>query len=121
MRSSKLKIKPEIHEKAWGHEEWFHNGSYCMKKLVLNKGWRCSMHFHKIKDEVFYLVKGKVLLEMGGLKLDMVVGDAIRVTPGTPHRFSGVEDSELIECSSHHKDEDSVRIELSGQYDIKKG
>ena len=35
-------------EKVWGHEEWIaNNDKYCGKKLVVKKGFRCSMHHHK--------------------------------------------------------------------------
>ena len=51
-------------EKVWGHEEWIvNNPKYCGKKLVLKKGYRCSIHKHDIKDETFYILSGTVLLE----------------------------------------------------------
>jgi hypothetical protein len=34
------------------------------------------------------------------------------------HRFSGLEDSEIIEFSTHHEDEDSYRQERSGPFDV---
>ena len=34
-------------EKVWGEEHWIVNRDYCGKKMVLNKGFRCSLHFHK--------------------------------------------------------------------------
>ena len=51
-------------QKVWGSEEWIVNRAYCGKKLILNKGFRCSMHYHKNKDETFYILKGKVLMEI---------------------------------------------------------
>jgi hypothetical protein len=36
--------------KSWGEEHWIVNGEYCGKKLVLKKGHRCSLHYHKVKD-----------------------------------------------------------------------
>ncbi len=100
--------------KAWGHEEWIVNRDYCGKKLVLRKGFRCSLHHHKIKDETFYVIKGKVMIEMDAKKYTMVPGDSILIMPNTKHRFTGVEDSEIIEFSTHHEDSDSYRDELSG-------
>jgi mannose-6-phosphate isomerase-like protein (cupin superfamily) len=104
--------------KEWGEEHWIVNGSYCGKKLVLRRGWRCSLHYHKVKDEVFYLIKGRVLLEIDGTEHVMVPGDHHRIAPGTRHRFSGIEDSEIIEFSTHHEDEDSYRVEKSGRFDL---
>lgn len=107
-------------QKVWGHEEIIVNRDYCGKKLILNKGFRCSMHHHKLKDETFYILTGKVLLEIGMKKHVMLPGDSILIKPGQKHRFTGLEDSEIIEFSTHHEDSDSYRDELSGKVDLNK-
>ncbi len=104
--------------KEWGEEHWIVNRQYCGKKLVLRRGWRCSLHYHRVKDEVFYLIKGRVLLEVDGNEHVMVPGDHHHIPPKTVHRFSGLEDSEIIEFSTHHEDEDSYRLEKSGPFDL---
>src|SRR3989344_620376 len=108
--------------KVWGSEEWIVNYDYCGKKLILKRGFRCSMHYHKKKDETFYINKGKVLMEANNKKRIMKEGDSIRITPGVKHRFTGLEDSEIIEFSTHHEDSDSYREEgmLSGKVDLSK-
>ena len=106
--------------KVWGHEEWIVNRDYCGKKLVLKKGFRCSMHHHKKKDETFYIIKGGVLMESDGKKKVMKPGDSIHIKPGCKHRFTGLKNSEIIEFSTHHEDSDSYREELSGKIDLSK-
>ena len=124
MNSSYLKIKLNKmtqHKevlKVWGHEEIIVNRDYCGKKLILNKGFRCSMHYHKLKDETFYILSGKVLLEIGMKKWIMLPGDSMLIKPGQKHRFTGLEDSEIIEFSTHHEDSDSYRDEISGKVDL---
>ena len=110
-------------EKIWGHEEWIaNNEKYCGKKLVLKKGFRCSMHHHKLKDETFYIASGKVLLEtvVDGEERKRIVtaGDIEHIKIGMWHRFTGLEDSEIFEFSTFHMDEDSYRIEDSGPADL---
>ncbi|HJN57065.1 MAG: cupin domain-containing protein [Candidatus Woesearchaeota archaeon] len=107
-------------KKEWGKEEWITNRDYCGKKLTLNKGFRCSMHYHKNKDETFYILKGRVLMETNNEKRIMLPGDSILITPNTKHRFTGLEDSEIMEFSTHHEDSDSYRDELSGKVDLDK-
>ena len=107
-------------KKEWGKEVWIVNRDYCGKKLVLNKGFRCSMHHHKNKDETFYVLKGKVLMEIGDEKHIMLPGHSILIKPNTRHRFTGLEDSEIMEFSTHHEDSDSYREELSGKVDLDK-
>lgn len=99
--------------KVWGAEYWIVNRDYCGKKLALKKGYRCSMHYHKRKDETFYVIKGKVLMELGMKKWVLNVGDAVHIPTGAKHRFTGLEDSDIIEFSTHHEDEDSYRVSES--------
>jgi len=102
--------KNKIVKKIWGSEEWIVNtDKYCGKLLNLNRGYRCSMHHHKKKDETFYVLRGKVLLEVEGKNKIMKVGDVQRILPLQKHRFTGMEDSVIIEFSTHHEESDSYR------------
>jgi len=116
-----MKLKTKIVKKAWGHEEWIWNEDYCGKLLVLKEGYQCSMHYHKVKDEVFYVIRGRVLMEKGNEKAILEPGDAVHISPGELHRFTGLTSAQIIEFSSHHSDEDSYRKSTSGKANLKKG
>ncbi len=103
--------------KVWGEEQWIVNKSYCGKKLLLKKNYQCSLHSHKEKDETFYVQSGKVAFELGAQHCVLYPGDSIYVAPGTPHRFAGIEESEIFEFSTTHKEEDSYRLTQSGHVD----
>ena len=105
-------------EKVWGKELWIVNGKYCGKKLMLKRGHRCSMHQHKNKDEVFYLIRGVILMEVDDKKWIMNPEDSVHVPQNTLHRFTGLLNSQIIEFSSHHEDEDSYRNEPSGKANL---
>ena len=51
-------------EKGWGYELiWASNDQYCGKIMVFErKGAKFSMHFHKTKDETWFVNEGKFLL-----------------------------------------------------------
>jgi quercetin dioxygenase-like cupin family protein len=103
-------------KKDWGSEEWIVNTpEYCGKRMTLNKGWQCSMHYHRIKHETFYVLTGKIKLELGEYIRILLPGDSIEIPVGMPHRFGGLEDSVFFEFSTHHEDSDSYRTEL-GRY-----
>lgn len=53
-------------------------------------------------------------MEIGGKEFTLKPGDSIHVPQNTPHRFTGLEKSEIIEFSTTHKEEDSYRSEQSG-------
>lgn len=100
--------------KLWGYERWLENNNkYCCKLLSLNKGYQCSLHYHKEKDEMFFITKGHVRLEIEDKVVHMRAGNFMRITPGSKHRFTGVEDSIIIEVSTHHDESDSYRLEKS--------
>ena len=105
-------------EKGWGYEKWIvNNERYCGKLLFFNKGKRCSWHYHKIKDEVFYLQSGLLMiyysedndLQTAQQKL-LRPGENFHVYTGLKHQMVALEDSELFEFSTQHLDSDSHRI-----------
>lgn len=112
-----VKKYPKTIEKGWGWETVLvNNDLYCGKKLHFNKGAKFSMHFHIDKDESFYVDYGRVKLTYYNLdNADMVSnilieGDSIRIPPHVPHMIEAEEETEIIETSTTHRDEDSYRI-----------
>ena len=105
--------------KGWGHEIIFENNEkYCGKLLYFIKDRKCSWHYHKIKDETFYIQSGKLLLYYGwheemSLSSSIVLkkGDYFHIPVGLKHQMQALEDTELFEFSTQHLDEDSYRIE----------
>lgn len=114
MSSSEIKFVP----KGWGFEKWIVNSEeYCGKLLYFVKGKKCSWHFHKLKDEVFYLQSGKILLKYYdeddiALAHEVILskGDKFHVYRGLRHQMIALEDTELFEFSTQHFDEDSYRV-----------
>jgi quercetin dioxygenase-like cupin family protein len=114
MTSSEIKFVP----KGWGFEKWIVNSEeYCGKLLYFVKGKKCSWHFHKLKDEVFYLQSGKILLKYydeddSALANELILnkGDKFHVYRGLRHQMIALEDTELFEFSTQHFDEDSYRV-----------
>ena len=102
-----------IISKLWGKEYWLKNNRYCTKILHLNKGHQCSLHYHKDKDEIFFIHKGLVKMEVGKRSFRMHPGDFINILPGVRHRFYGIDDSVILESSTPHSESDSYRIEVS--------
>ena len=58
---SRIRQPVHIEPKGWGREVWLANNElYCGKILEINKGKRCSLHFHKLKTESFFLRAGRL-------------------------------------------------------------
>lgn len=113
---------PERHKKGWGYEDWIANKKeYCGKLLLFEKGKKCSIHYHKLKDETFFLFSGKLKVLLSdsledyeaGKKEEIILnaGECLYIWPGRVHRMEAVEESNLMEFSTEHFEEDSYRIE----------
>ena len=107
-----------IHPKGWGYEKWIVNkDDYCGKLLHMIKGKQCSWHYHKLKDETFYLQEGKLLVRYSdeddrekAVEVIMERGDKFHVYRGLRHQMFALEDSDLFEFSTRHFEDDSYRI-----------
>ncbi len=101
--------------KMWGHEEWLVNeDEYCGKLLYVMKGKMCSMHSHPKKKETFVVLSGQVRMEVDGGLDTLSPGDIVTILPNEFHRFAGITDVKLLEISTHHDDDDVVRLTESG-------
>jgi quercetin dioxygenase-like cupin family protein len=117
-----MSLKPQICEsctipKGWGHEIIFvNNEKYCGKLLVFKQGCSFSMHYHMIKQETWYVQKGKFMFtwidtELGEKNSKVLhKGDVVTILIGMPHQLYAMEEGEIIEVSTQHFDSDSYRI-----------
>ena len=103
--------------KGWGHEIVFENNDlYCGKLLVFKKGCKFSMHYHMIKDETWYVDKGKFLYRWIDTETAEVnekflyKGDVVRQRVGQPHQLEALTDGTVFEVSTQHFDDDSYRV-----------
>lgn len=105
--------------KGWGYEYIFAtNNLYCGKLLHFSKaGNKFSMHFHKTKDESWYVQYGSFELRIINTKNGSIntkilnSGDSIRIKPLVVHQLIALEDdSEVIEVSTADSDEDNYRV-----------
>ena len=118
MANKDVVTQPEVHEKGWGRELWLVNSDlYCGKIMELSKGKRCSIHFHKLKDETFYILSGHVqmnLFENGypgePTSFAMKPGDTVHIPQQLIHQFIGLKESRILEMSTQHFESDSYRL-----------
>lgn len=114
-------MKEQVYEKSWGRETWFaNNDKYCGKLLMVRPDcWSSNgrFHYHKIKDETFFVIAGRLRLDYQDLdgifyRIEIPEGGSFRVPSGMRHRFCGSGSyCEFIEVSTKHMEEDSYRCE----------
>lgn len=104
-------------EKGWGSEEiWVTNDRYCSKFMHFNEGARFSMHFHKDKEETWYIMSGKFLikhidtLNAAVREQTLGAGQIVHNRPLCPHQVFCIEAGSILEVSTPDSVEDNYRV-----------
>ena len=102
-------------DKPWGYEiHWARTKRYVGKILHVRQGHSLSLQYHNRKDETIYVHTGRLLFESGSRETltarELGPGDAVHVRPGTVHRMTALEDTDVLEASTPELD-DVVRLE----------
>ena len=113
--------QPEYVHKNWGGEKIIVNTEkYCGKILHFFKGKKCSYHFHRLKDETFYVLKGELEVTYGDTDditfartVVLTAGDIFHVPVGLRHQMKALQETHLFEFSTQDIKEDSYRISQS--------
>jgi mannose-6-phosphate isomerase len=115
-RAVETEAVPRRVSKPWGNELiWALTDRYCGKIITINTGSRLSLQYHERKDEWLFVMSGRLLLELEDETGELVShelgpGDSAHVPVLRRHRYTGVEQVELIEVSSPEID-DVVRLQ----------
>ena len=102
-------------KKPWGQEVlWAKEEKFAGKLIAISIQQRTSLHYHKLKDEVFYLYSGKLkltIVEDGAAKYyKLRAGDTWHVKPTVVHRLEAEIHCVLFEVSTPELN-DVVRLE----------
>ena len=81
---------------------------YCGKLIFIFEEQTCPLHHHKVKHETFYIIKGMVKMDLENYTNVMNQGDIFVIDQNTKHRFTGLEDSLILESSKPDIMEDSI-------------
>ncbi|MCE2538926.1 MAG: cupin [Acidobacteria bacterium] len=102
-------------EKPWGYELiWAKTGRYVGKVIHVRAGHALSLQYHNRKEETLLLWSGRLLFELGSAgrtrSWEMQPGDRVHIAPGTVHRMTAIDDSDVFEVSTPEL-EDVVRLD----------
>jgi dTDP-4-dehydrorhamnose 3,5-epimerase-like enzyme len=85
----------------------------------IKKGFFRGSHYHRQKEEIFYIVSGRIRARFVDTETDergeslLQAGDKIRIKPLCGHILHGLKDSIVVEYSPQFYDmEDNYRIDL---------
>ena len=84
------------------------NREYCKKILIQLPNQKHPSHHHKLKEETFHVLSGKLNVKIDGKDKVLYPGDTCLVLPGVWHSFFTEEGCIFEEISTTHFNNDSV-------------
>jgi mannose-6-phosphate isomerase-like protein (cupin superfamily) len=87
------------------------NNIYCKKLLILLPGQKNPEHYHKEKQETFFVLAGEAIITVDGVENKLVKGGLIHIQPGEVHAISSKSGTVIEELSSTHKTNDSYYVD----------
>ena len=106
-----------LQSKGWGTEDiWATNDKYCGKMLHFDEGKMFSMHFHKEKDETWYVIEGRFIVKYIDTKdattyeKMLTTGDIWHNPPLLPHQLICLEEGMICEVSTADSIDDNYRV-----------
>jgi len=104
-------------EKGWGSEEiWATNDRYCGKFMHFRTGAKFSMHFHRDKEETWYVQSGRFIVRWiltntaEHREQELTEGAVWHNPPCSPHQLECIEAGTIIEVSTPDSVEDNYRV-----------
>ena len=81
------------------------SGSYTFKKLILKKGCKGGLQYHRFKNEAGFLVSGKLIIryaDSGNTLKERVVlpGESFHFPPFSVHQEEAIEECVILEASN---------------------
>ncbi|MGI6778091.1 MAG: cupin domain-containing protein [Acetivibrionales bacterium] len=64
-------------------------------KITLNEGCSIGLHEHDDEEEIYYIMKGKAMVEDNGVKQELSAGDAVLTGGGASHYIENIGDEAL--------------------------
>ena len=114
----RLKIMPtaDFRDKYWGNIQTMLNRAYTGKRLFFKQGKHSSLHFHCNKTETYFIHSGELLVRLRAGRgedrsFTLHAGDTLFIPPGLMHQDGAIQDTVIIEVSTHDEDSDSFIIE----------
>lgn len=80
----------------------------------LPPGGVTTPHFHAQTEEIYYVLAGQGVMQIGTERRNVGPGDAIAIPPGAPHQISNTGDMELkflCCCAPAYEHDDTVLLE----------
>ena len=73
--------------------------AYWVKKLFVHKDARLSLQSHQYRDEVWFVLSGKIIALVGNKSHEVQPGDVVFVPKKSKHRITGITEACILEVA----------------------
>lgn len=108
--------------KIWGENILiFKNDHIQINQIYIKKGGRCSKHYHRSKNNMFFIQAGELLIEKwnsnGIIDSTILESEQKTIIPSNVyHRFTAIQDTQALEIYYSDIDLDDIVREDIGSY-----
>jgi mannose-6-phosphate isomerase-like protein (cupin superfamily) len=71
-----------------------------LAEATLPVGTETERHYHRLSEEIYYLIEGTGIMEIDGDESEISVGDAILIPAGAWHQIRAIEPLRFLCCCS---------------------
>ena len=104
--------------KIWGTNNEIYSNDICsVNVLHIKKGGTCSLHTHKSKHNVFYVISGQLKIKTDKGDSVLSQGHSFTVFAETKHQFQALEDTVAVEVMFVKYDPQDIDRESVGYLD----
>ncbi|MDE0861309.1 MAG: cupin domain-containing protein [Akkermansiaceae bacterium] len=82
-----------------------------LAEATLPVGGETERHYHKVSEELYYLLEGTGLMEIDGEEREVGPGDAILIPPGAWHQIKAVDALRFLCCCAPPYQHDDTYFE----------
>ncbi len=82
-----------------------------LAEATLKPGQKTLEHFHKVSEEIYYVLRGAGRVTVAGGVGDVSEGDAVLIPPGTPHLIDNTGNCDLVflcSCAPPYSHDDTI-------------
>ena len=115
--TQKIKLEKDFKRPWGGFIKFIDNKPCTVKILYIKEGESLSLQYHKLREEFWYLISGKIRVTIGKSlkslkKKTLKEGQFVSVPKKFLHRIEGIKNSKILEISTGKvKENDEIRIE----------
>lgn len=91
--------QPKIKRPWGGYSILKKSESHWVKKLFIHDGARTSLQSHKLREELWYVLSGSIVAQIGKTFHEAKTGDVLFIPKNKMHRLTGVKNACVLEVS----------------------